>query len=421
MMRSLLTESRTPLQVTARPSDRQPAVAAQAPPEAARDGRQPAQWLAFLGGHGIHPKLTVSDPGDPDEREADAVADRVMRMSDPGASAAPAVPQISRKCGQCAGEADEELKAKRPGPAQRGGEAAPRGVEAALHGPGEPLAPRERAFFEPRFGRDFGAVRVHSDASSAEASRRLGAQAFAYGSHIYFGAGRAPGPNALTAHELAHVVQQGGAPRLGEAIDARAEPRPLARRRIQRAPGDGMVPPGDCDWSDYIPLRIAKETAVAVSEGLGACAAGDSCWRLAFKIAAFSAEIAAREAVAVTCFRGGDQGHIDQIANKVRALETCMTLFGRSNCSPDLIAAARVVVEQIRSLLATLLVTVAVVAIVALIVLVIAAIIALLELIAAALAALAAGAAEAGLVAGVAALIALLISLNEGISGDDDA
>lgn len=391
--------------------------ASQAPePEAVRTPKQSAQWLAFLSGRGIHPKLTVSSPGDPDEREADAVAERVMRMPDPGVSVSPAAPKLSRQCGQCADEDENMLKTKRDGSAARYGGPAPAGIENALDRPGEPLKPRDRAFFELRFGRDLGAVRVHTDASAADASRRLGAQAFAYGSHIYFAAGRAPGPNALTAHELAHVVQQGGAPQLGEGAAALTQRAPLARRTIQRAPGDGMSPPGDCDWSDYIPLRIAKETAVVVAEGLGACAASDDCWRLAFKIAAFGAEIAAREAVAVTCFRGGDQGHIDQIANKVKALENCMALFTNSNCSPDLIAAARVVVEQIRSLLATLLVTAAVAVIVALIVLVVVAVIALLEAIAAALAALAAGAAEAALVAGVAALIALMVSLKEELS-----
>lgn len=43
-------------------------------------------WLAFLSSSGIHPKLSVSSPGDADEREADVVAERVMRMAAPAAA-----------------------------------------------------------------------------------------------------------------------------------------------------------------------------------------------------------------------------------------------------------------------------------------------------------------------------------------------
>jgi hypothetical protein len=41
-------------------------------------------------------------------------------------------------------------------------------------------------------------------------NQELGAQAFTHGSDVYFGAGKEPGNNELTAHELTHVVQQTG-------------------------------------------------------------------------------------------------------------------------------------------------------------------------------------------------------------------
>jgi hypothetical protein len=41
-------------------------------------------------------------------------------------------------------------------------------------------------------------------------NQELGAQAFTHGSDVYFGAGKSPGNNELTAHELTHVVQQTG-------------------------------------------------------------------------------------------------------------------------------------------------------------------------------------------------------------------
>ena len=67
---------------------------------------------------------------------------------------------------------------------------------------------------EPRFGRDFGEVLIHTDASAARATRMLHADAFATGRDIYFAQGRyQPETHAgrrLLAHELTHTIQQGG-------------------------------------------------------------------------------------------------------------------------------------------------------------------------------------------------------------------
>jgi hypothetical protein len=63
---------------------------------------------------------------------------------------------------------------------------------------------------EPRFGVDFSAVRVHSDSTAVQMNKELGAQAFTHGSDIYYGAGKSPAQDDLTAHELTHVVQQTG-------------------------------------------------------------------------------------------------------------------------------------------------------------------------------------------------------------------
>ena len=71
---------------------------------------------------------------------------------------------------------------------------------------------------EPRFGADFGGVRIHAGAESASLNRQISAQAFTHAQDIYMGEGRyAPGTtagNRLLAHELAHVVQQTGGARL---------------------------------------------------------------------------------------------------------------------------------------------------------------------------------------------------------------
>src|SRR5262245_30578093 len=81
-------------------------------------------------------------------------------------------------------------------------------------GPGRPLDPTTRSFFEDRFGADFGGVRVHDDAHAAASARDLQARAYTTHEDVVFGAGEyAPGTLAgrnLLAHELTHVVQQRG-------------------------------------------------------------------------------------------------------------------------------------------------------------------------------------------------------------------
>ncbi|HEX6371352.1 MAG TPA: DUF4157 domain-containing protein [Longimicrobium sp.] len=91
--------------------------------------------------------------------------------------------------------------------------AAPAPVQQALRSPGRPLDAEARAFMEPRFGRDFAAVRVHTGRAAAAGAASVGANAFTTGPDIVFAPGQyAPGTAAgrrLLAHELAHVVQQG--------------------------------------------------------------------------------------------------------------------------------------------------------------------------------------------------------------------
>jgi len=76
------------------------------------------------------------------------------------------------------------------------------------------LSPKTRALMEPRFGYDFGAVRVHADRQADSVAKGLNAEAFTVGPDIYFRNGKyAPHTRSgqwLLAHELTHVVQQQG-------------------------------------------------------------------------------------------------------------------------------------------------------------------------------------------------------------------
>ena len=80
---------------------------------------------------------------------------------------------------------------------------------------GEPLGNDVKGFMEPRFGADFGRVRVHQDGEAAGLNTRLGARAFTYQNHIFFSRGQyQPGTSdgkQLLAHELTHTIQQGHA------------------------------------------------------------------------------------------------------------------------------------------------------------------------------------------------------------------
>lgn len=87
-------------------------------------------------------------------------------------------------------------------------------VEQVLRSPGSALDAQQHAFFSRGFGRDLSSVRLHSDTHAAASARSMSAQAYAVGQHIVFGAGQYRPDTAsgreLLAHELAHVVQQGG-------------------------------------------------------------------------------------------------------------------------------------------------------------------------------------------------------------------
>ena len=81
-----------------------------------------------------------------------------------------------------------------------------------LRGGGSELSPQAKGFFEPRFGRDFSAVRVHTGQRAADAASAAKARAFTVGRDIVFGAGQFQPQSErgkhLLAHELTHVVQQ---------------------------------------------------------------------------------------------------------------------------------------------------------------------------------------------------------------------
>jgi hypothetical protein len=83
-------------------------------------------------------------------------------------------------------------------------------------GEGRPLDSSVRQSMGTALGADFSGVRLHDDQHAGSLVGSLGARALAVGGHVAFAPhAYAPGTlmgDALIAHELAHVVQQGAAP-----------------------------------------------------------------------------------------------------------------------------------------------------------------------------------------------------------------
>jgi hypothetical protein len=186
-------------------------------------GNQAMQQLLRAGI--IHAKLSISQPDDPEEREADATADRIMR-SHAGTGAAVSTCSCSNDeemCDECRQKKAATISRK---PTGNNAMTSPSRVMNKLRGSaGHPLDVATRAFFEPRFGQDLSHVRVHSDTIAASSAREIQAHAFAAGSEVYFAAGQySPETDSgrkLLAHELTHVVQHatGSDPRIHRKYD----------------------------------------------------------------------------------------------------------------------------------------------------------------------------------------------------------
>jgi len=94
-------------------------------------------------------------------------------------------------------------------------------------GAGQPLPEDTQEQMEGSFGADFSGVRVHTGGESNDLNRSLNARAFTTGQDLYF-ADNEYNPNSsggqeLIAHELTHVVQQGGAPAQSKTQAKRAQ------------------------------------------------------------------------------------------------------------------------------------------------------------------------------------------------------
>ncbi len=187
-------------------------------------------------GRMIQTKLQVDQPGDKYEQEADHMADTIMRMPEPLVQRQPQEEEekmLRRQPGEekdelmrrqpmeeedeelqrmPINEEDEELQTKATGSNVPQVSPHVQSQINSLRNGGRPLPDTARAFFEPRFGVDFGGIRIHDNEQASQLSQALGARAFTVGQEIMFGRGQyAPSSSdgrKLLAHEITHTIQQ---------------------------------------------------------------------------------------------------------------------------------------------------------------------------------------------------------------------
>ncbi|MBD3884272.1 DUF4157 domain-containing protein [Phormidium tenue FACHB-886] len=200
----------------------------------------------------LQAKLTVSQPNDPAEQEADRMADQVVRMQVPHSSqeiGRSLQTSVQRKCATCETEERQtQQQAESDQPTAQ--------VQRVVQSGGQPLDADTQAFMKPRFGFDFSQVRIHADEQASQSAEAVNAQAYTLGNHIVFRSGQyAPETEAgkrLLAHELTHVVQQQSGNKEVQRVCAACEEerimrqedgeQPAASPGLDLSPKDGIEP-----------------------------------------------------------------------------------------------------------------------------------------------------------------------------------
>ncbi len=307
-------------------------------------------------------KSVTDTPGSPLEHEADRAAEHVVS----GAGPAPSLSHAT------AGGLASGVHRSRLTPASFAPPRHPPGRSAAqphpddpvtallrTPGAGVPLPPGHRTRLEHRLHSDLRGVRLHTGPDAAEACRSIHARAFTSGSHIWFGRGESPADLRLLAHEVAHVLQQGAAPRLEHGPTGASPPQTVhpdpATQRVQR-----------WSWRDITPDFIEAGVDL-IGEAVGSAA--DLAWgvvrRFAPGLARIIEEVRSRGILGYLgdLIRGGlrglfdglhDQGGVlgglaDVFAGLAASAADILSNLAAGNCQPVFAA-----VERLKNTVATL-------------------------------------------------------------------
>jgi len=166
----------------------------------------------------IQPALEVGKEDDEQEKEADAVADKVMRMPAMSGNTGDKVRKMTDPTERNVGTMHSGQPVIQKMSAQnQSGINAPASVEKGINstkGSGQSLTPEVQEEMGSKMGTDLGNVKVHTGSNAVQMSSDIRAKAFTHGNDIYFNQGQYnPSSNEgkhLLAHELTHTVQQSG-------------------------------------------------------------------------------------------------------------------------------------------------------------------------------------------------------------------
>jgi len=188
----------------------------------------------------IQAKLTIGEPGDRYEQEADRVASQVVQQIH--------APQTKAAVQRESIEDDEELQMKpdslqresieeddelqmRPATEAVEGGPASEALESAIHqarGSGQALDPHLQRQMGQAMGADFSGVTIHTDSQADQLNHSIQAKAFTTGQDIFFRQGAyqpsSQSGQELIAHELTHVVQQNSGINHQEVPTSRVKP-----------------------------------------------------------------------------------------------------------------------------------------------------------------------------------------------------
>jgi hypothetical protein len=227
----------------------------------------------------VQAKLTIGEPGDKYEQEADRVASQVVKqINSPEAAQStqgqsvqrreepveelqrqPSISDLQRsplplEVQREAMPEEEDLQAKsilQRREAIGGGEAT-NDLDTAINsarGGGQSLDAGLQQSMGQAMGADFSGVKVHTDAQSDQLNQSIQAKAFTTGQDVFFRQGAydpgSRGGQELIAHELTHVVQQNGG-------------------AVQRSP----LPPLPFQEADVMGAKVLQQKVLSTNGGM---------------------------------------------------------------------------------------------------------------------------------------------------------
>ncbi|WP_341902088.1 DUF4157 domain-containing protein [Fluviicola taffensis] len=244
--------------------------------------------------HAVQAKLSVNQPGDQHEAEADSAAERVVNGASPTGTtsansnavqlkpiAQTVTPRIQRKeapgqMGQLDVEGTEDKMAaighegiiQRKEDLSMGNDVlspAPLGDKLQeTKGQGNPLPSGVKTEMESGFGADFSGVRTHTGTKATDMNQSLKSKAFTNQGDIYFNEGNLD-PNSkegkqLLAHELTHTIQQGAAtPAAGKDNKSNPEQKNINPADVAQAKNQAKNTPGTEEKAEKLVNEATSE------------------------------------------------------------------------------------------------------------------------------------------------------------------